>query len=116
MPVPQLPPAGHARAEAELLRQELPSDAGVEHEQDARQDLPVIQTPAARMTGTARHDRQAALLEGAAEGLRRRVGLRAWPHLRRVEADLVAQVRQRLGAARFDQAFSAAPGSPSSRR
>jgi hypothetical protein len=28
----------------------------------------------------------------------------------------VAQVRQRLGAARFDQAFSAAPGSPSSRR
>jgi tetratricopeptide (TPR) repeat protein len=50
---------------------------------------------------------RAALLEGAAEGLRRRVGLRAWPHLRRVEADLVAQVRQRLGAARFDQAFSA---------
>ena len=41
---------------------------------------------------------RAALLEGAAEGLRRRVGLPAWPHLRRVEADLVAQVRQRLGA------------------
>jgi predicted ATPase len=50
---------------------------------------------------------RAARLEGAAEGLRRRVGLRAWPHLRRVEADLVAQVRQRLGAARFDQAFAA---------
>ena len=59
---------------------------------------------------------RAALLEGAAEGLRRRVGLRAWPHLRRVEADLVAQVRRRLGAARFDQAFSAGWGSPSSRR
>ena len=53
---------------------------------------------------------RAALLEGAAEGLRRRVGLRAWPHLRRAEADLVAQVRQRLGAARFDQAFSAGSG------
>ena len=53
---------------------------------------------------------RAALLEGAAEGLRRRVGLRAWPHLRRVEAELVAQVRQRLGAARFDQAFSAGSG------
>ncbi len=53
---------------------------------------------------------RAALLEGAAEGLRRRVGLRAWPHLRRVEADLVAQVRRRLGAARFDQAFSAGSG------
>jgi ATP/maltotriose-dependent transcriptional regulator MalT len=50
---------------------------------------------------------RAALLEGAAEGLRRRAGLRAWPHLRQVEADLVAQVRQRLGAERFDQAFAA---------
>jgi len=53
---------------------------------------------------------RAALLEGAAEGLRRRVGLRAWPHLRRVEADLVAQVRQRLGDSQFDQAFSAGSG------
>ena len=50
---------------------------------------------------------RAARLEGAAEGLRRRVGLRAWPILRPVEADLVAQVRQRLGAARLDQVFSA---------
>ena len=53
---------------------------------------------------------RAALLEGAAEGLRRRVGLRTWPHLRRAEADLVAQVRQRLGAARFDQVFAAGSG------
>jgi tetratricopeptide (TPR) repeat protein len=50
---------------------------------------------------------RAALLEGAAEGLRRRVGLLAWPHLRRVEADLVAKARDRLGAGRFGQAFSA---------
>jgi predicted ATPase len=49
---------------------------------------------------------RAALLEGAAEGLRRRVGLSAWPHLRKVEADLVTQARQRLGAARYDQTFS----------
>jgi len=53
---------------------------------------------------------RAARLEGAAEGLRRRVGLPAWPHLRRVEAELVAQVRHALGAARFDQAFSAGSG------
>jgi len=53
---------------------------------------------------------RAALLEGAAEGLRRRVGLRAWPHLRRAEADLVAQARERLGAARFDQVFAAGSG------
>ena len=50
---------------------------------------------------------RAALLEGAAEGLRRRVGLPAWPHLRRVEADLVTQTRHRLGPGQFDQAFSA---------
>jgi len=50
---------------------------------------------------------RAALLEGAAEGLRRRVGLPTWPLLRQVEADLVAQVRQRLDAGQFDQAFSA---------
>ena len=50
---------------------------------------------------------RAALLEGAAEGLRRRVGLPAWPHLRRVEADLVTQTRHRLGPGQFDQTFSA---------
>ena len=50
---------------------------------------------------------RAALLEGAAEGLRRRVGLPTWPLLRRVEAELVARVRERLGAGHFDQAFSA---------
>jgi predicted ATPase len=50
---------------------------------------------------------RAALLEGAAEGLRRRVGLPAWPHLRRVEGELVARVRLKLGGSRFDQVFSA---------
>ncbi|HEY1343495.1 MAG TPA: DUF4062 domain-containing protein [Streptosporangiaceae bacterium] len=53
---------------------------------------------------------RAARLKGAAEGLRQRVGLPAWPHVRRVEADLVAQLRQRLGAGRFDQAFTAGSG------
>jgi predicted ATPase len=53
---------------------------------------------------------RAARLQGAAEGLRRRVGLSAWPHAQRLEAELVAQVRQRLGAARFDQAYSAGSG------
>ena len=53
---------------------------------------------------------RAARLAGAAEGLRRRVGLPAWPHLRRMEADLVAKLHQGLGAVRFDQAFSAGSG------
>jgi ATP/maltotriose-dependent transcriptional regulator MalT len=50
---------------------------------------------------------RAALLAGAAEGLRRRVGLRALMLLRQGEAALVDQVRQGLGADRFDQVFAA---------
>jgi tetratricopeptide (TPR) repeat protein len=53
------------------------------------------------------HPDRAALPEGAAEGLRRRVGQPAWPHLRRAEGELAAQVRHRLGDSRFDQAISA---------
>jgi predicted ATPase len=50
---------------------------------------------------------RAALLVGAAEGLRRRVGLRAWPMLRPEEAELVAQIRQAVGADRFEEVFAA---------
>ena len=50
---------------------------------------------------------RAALLAGAAEGLRQRVGLRAWPLQREGEAQLVAHIRQALGAERFDQGFAA---------
>ena len=49
---------------------------------------------------------RAALLAGAAEGLRRRVGLRTWPWLRQGEAELAAQVRQALGPGRFGQVFA----------
>ena len=41
--------------------------------------------------------RRAALLAGAADGQRRRVGLRPWPLLRRDEAALVDQIREALG-------------------
>ncbi len=50
---------------------------------------------------------RAALVAGAAEGLRRRVGLRAWPITRQGEAELVAQVRQALGADRFEEVLAA---------
>lgn len=50
---------------------------------------------------------RAARLKGAAEGLRKRGGLQAWPMLRQGEAELVTQIRQTLDAHRFDQAFSA---------
>lgn len=50
---------------------------------------------------------RAALLAGAAEGLRQRVGLRAWPMLRPGEAELVAQIGEALGADRFEEMFAA---------
>jgi hypothetical protein len=50
---------------------------------------------------------RAALLAGAAEGLRRWAGLRVWPTLRRSEEKLLAQVRQTLDDSQFDQVFAA---------
>jgi hypothetical protein len=43
---------------------------------------------------------RAARLEGAAEGPRRRAGLRAWPTLRHNEDELVARSARRWAAAR----------------
>ena len=50
---------------------------------------------------------QTALLEGAADGLRLRAGLRAWPMLRPTETEVMTKLRQVLGANRLDQIFSA---------
>ena len=50
---------------------------------------------------------RAALLAGAAQGLQRRAGLRVWPMLRQGETELAAQIRQTLGASRFDQVYAA---------
>jgi tetratricopeptide (TPR) repeat protein len=61
----------------------------------------------ARLAFVEGNAERAALLAGAAEDLRRRVGLRAWPSHRRAEAALVDQIRRALGADRFDQAFAA---------
>ena len=50
---------------------------------------------------------RAALLAGAAEGLRRRAGFSTWPTVRRGEAQLVAQIRQELGDDQFGEVFAA---------
>jgi predicted ATPase/class 3 adenylate cyclase len=63
-------------------------------------------TAFARWALMASDPERAALVAGAAEGLRRRAGLRTWPILRQGEADLAAQARQALGADRFDQVFA----------
>jgi len=46
---------------------------------------------------------QAAMLAGAAEGMRRRVGLRSWPMVRQSEAELIEQIRNGLDPARFSK-------------
>jgi predicted ATPase len=50
---------------------------------------------------------RAALAAGAAEGLRRRVGLHTWPMQRPGWTELVAQIRQALGPDRSDQMYAA---------
>jgi tetratricopeptide (TPR) repeat protein len=50
---------------------------------------------------------RSALLAGAAEGARRRAGLRAWPTMREGQAELAAQVRQALGNERFNELSAA---------
>jgi predicted ATPase len=51
--------------------------------------------------------RRAATALGAADGLRRRAGLRAWPSSRRDEADLLTRVAQEIDARDYDEAFAA---------
>jgi predicted ATPase len=50
---------------------------------------------------------RAALVAGAADGLRRRAGIRVWPALRANAANLHARIRQALGPSRFDEEFTA---------
>src|SRR5262249_20110597 len=61
----------------------------------------------ARLELVERDAERAALLLGAADGLRRRHGLRAWPVLRSAEAELTTRVREALGADRYDQSLAA---------
>jgi predicted ATPase len=51
--------------------------------------------------------RRATTALGAADGLRRRAGLRAWPSTRRGEAELVTRVAQEIDAQDYEDAFAA---------
>jgi tetratricopeptide (TPR) repeat protein len=51
---------------------------------------------------------QAAMALGAADGLRQRKGLRAWPSTRRAEAELAARVAEQLDPEVFDDTLRAA--------
>ena len=50
---------------------------------------------------------RAALALGAADGLRRRAGLRAWPSTRPGESELITLVAQQIDSQDYEQAFAA---------
>jgi hypothetical protein len=52
-------------------------------------------------------ERRAAMALGAADGLRQRAGLRAWPSMRRGEAELLTRVAQEIDPEVFKDAFAA---------
>ena len=61
---------------------------------------------AARLALAEGDTRRAATALGAADGLRRRAGLRAWPSTRPSEAELTTQVSSVIGADDFKDAFA----------
>jgi predicted ATPase len=97
-----------AVAQDRLEEARVPMEEGLELSVAAHstRGVTLCLTAFARLAFVAGDPGRAALLLGAAEGLRARVGLRAWPLLRRDEAELAAQVRQALGD-RFDEPYAA---------
>src|SRR4051794_12640857 len=61
----------------------------------------------ARLALAGRDGRRAVMALGAADGLRERAGLRAWPSMRRGEAELSARMARELEPAAFKEAFAA---------
>jgi hypothetical protein len=61
LPLVQTPPTGHSRTEAELDRQVLPRDPGMQNEQDPLQRRPIGQPLATRIAKTTLLGRQQRL-------------------------------------------------------
>ena len=91
------------RGRAEEARALLDEALGLSLAARSTRSVTLCLAALARWALVAGDPERAALVAGAADGLRRRAGLRTWPMLRQGEAELVAQVRQALGADHFDQ-------------
>jgi predicted ATPase len=98
-----------AVAQGRLEEARAPMDEGLEWSLAARstRGVTLCLTAFARLAFVEGDARRAALLAGAADGLRRRVGLRPWPLLRRDESELVDKIRKALGGDQFDGSYSA---------
>jgi predicted ATPase len=95
------------RGRLEEARALLDEELAVSLAAYSTQNVTLVLAAFARLAFAEGDLERAALLAGAVEGLRRRVGLAVWPAIGREEADLAAQIRQALGADRFGQAYAA---------
>jgi predicted ATPase len=98
-----------AVAQGRLAEARAPMDEGLERSLAAHstRGVTLCLTAFARLAFVEGDPERAALLAGAVDGLRRRVGLHAWPLMRPDETELVVQVRQALDAAEFDRQHAA---------
>jgi hypothetical protein len=97
-----------AVAQGRLTDAEAPMEEGLERSLAAHstRGVTLCLTAFARLAFVEGDPERAALLMGAVDGLRRRVGLRPWPLMRPDENELVAQVRQALGPDQFDEPYA----------
>jgi len=94
---------GHLDEARELLSESVVASGDVAI---GTQTLTFCLIAVAELTLAGGDARQAALALGATDGLRQRVGLRAWPSMRRAEAELVAHVSEKLGSEDFHRLFA----------
>jgi predicted ATPase len=98
-----------AVAQGRLAESAAMLDTGLELslEMHGTRNVSLILTAFARLAFAEGDLDRSALLAGAAEGVRRRAGLRAWPTPSPGESDPVTRARQALGASRFGELFAA---------
>ena len=94
---------GHLDEARALLRESVDARADAEL---STQTLTFSLIAHAQLALAEEDSRQAAVALGAADGLRQRAGLRAWPSMRRSEADLLASVAKKLGSDAMEQVLA----------
>jgi hypothetical protein len=79
----------------------------IEHSQLSALTLSFALIAYAELALAEADNRRAAMALGAADGLRKRAGLRAWPLIRQSESDLTVRLVQQTDPAIYDDAFAA---------
>jgi hypothetical protein len=98
---------GQVDAARDLLDEELELSVAT----NSTQTLTLCFVAFARLAVAEGEPERAALVAGAAQGLRQRAGLREWPTQRQRDADLIRRIGDVLGAPRSTTCSRPAPGS-----